>query len=108
MPKAHRHRELPEVLLKPAKPVPGVSVAVQSEHMLELRQLQNNVAQGYWARDDRMAALALSHTLSREDMAVATGLAKSRVDQVLRELAARYAEHRREAGTHRITPHTPS
>jgi hypothetical protein len=32
-----------------------------------------------------MAAWALSNSLSREDMAIATGLAKSRVDQIIRE-----------------------
>lgn len=33
-----------------------------------------------------MQALACSGSLSREDMARATGLAKSRVDQIIREL----------------------
>ena len=32
-----------------------------------------------------MTAWALSNSLSRQDMAVATGLAKSRVDQIIRE-----------------------
>ena len=32
-----------------------------------------------------MTAWALSNSLSREDMATATGLAKSRVDQIVRE-----------------------
>jgi uncharacterized protein with beta-barrel porin domain len=108
MPKSHRYRELPEVPLQPMKPVPDVSITVQSEHMRELRQLQNNVAQDYWSRDDRMAAFALGNTLSREDMAVATGLAKSRIDQILREVAARYAEHRRNSGAERIARHAPS
>jgi hypothetical protein len=32
-----------------------------------------------------MTAWALSNSLSRQDMAVATGLVKSRVDQIIRE-----------------------
>jgi hypothetical protein len=32
-----------------------------------------------------MTAWALSNSVSREDMAIATGLAKSRVDQIIRE-----------------------
>jgi hypothetical protein len=108
MSKPHRYRELPQVPLRPQKPVPDVSITVQSEHMRELRRLQNNIAQDYWSRDDRMAAFALSNTLSREDMAVATGLAKSRVDQILREVAARYADHRRNAGAERTARHAPS
>lgn len=32
-----------------------------------------------------MTAWALSNSLSRDDMAIATGLAKSRVDQIIRE-----------------------
>ena len=44
-----------------------------------------------------MQALACSGSLSREDMARATGLAKSRVDQIIRELtlADRAVEARR-------------
>jgi hypothetical protein len=42
-----------------------------------------------------MASFAHSVTVSREDMAVATGLAKSRVDQILREVSEKYASDRR-------------
>ena len=58
--------------------------------MRELRRLSNAVADAYFARDDKMLALALSESLSRADMARATGLNKSRVDQIIREMADRY------------------
>jgi hypothetical protein len=40
---------------------------------------------GYRERDGLMTAWALSNSLSRQDMSVATGLVKSRVDQIIRE-----------------------
>ena len=49
--------------------------------MRELRQAQNLIADGHAVRDGLMHAWALTNTLSRRDMALATGLAKSRVDQ---------------------------
>jgi galactose-1-phosphate uridylyltransferase len=52
----------------------------------ELRELSNGIASAYRRRDELIQALALSNSLSREDMARATGLAKSRVDQIIREL----------------------
>ena len=63
--------------LTPTKPVPGVALRVQLDHMEELREAQNDIAAGFLRRDQLMQAWALSNTLSREDMAVATGLAKS-------------------------------
>jgi RHS repeat-associated protein len=53
--------------------------------MRELRAAQNKAAAGFRERDDLMTAWALSNSLSRQDMALATGLAKSRVDQIIRE-----------------------
>ena len=89
MSKKHRHDALPPTPLTPTKPVPGVALRVQIEHMEELRHTQNDIAAGYLRRDQLMQAWALSNTLSREDMAVATGLAKSRVDQLIRETTER-------------------
>lgn len=108
MPRPHRYRSLPDDPLHATKPIPGVPLDVQSGHMLELRQLQNSIAAGYDARDDRMLALALSDTLSRADMAVATGLAKSRVDQLIRGRSAWYDEQRRLAAAERVVRHLPS
>jgi hypothetical protein len=63
--------------------------------MRELRRLHNDIGEGYWLRDNRMASFATSNTVSREDIAVATGLVKSRVDQILREVAQKTADDRR-------------
>jgi hypothetical protein len=95
MPRPHRYDQLPDVPLRPTKPVPDVPLEVQSANMRELRRLHNDIGRGYWLRDDRMASFAHSVTVSREDMAVATGLAKSRVDQILREVSEKYASDRR-------------
>jgi hypothetical protein len=77
---------LPEEDLRPSRPVPHATVDDQAASMLELRALHNEIPLGYRNRDARMTALAISNSLSREDMAIATGLAKSRVDQIIREV----------------------
>jgi hypothetical protein len=59
--------------------------------MRELRSLTNSVAGAYLARDDRIFSIASMGRLSRADIAQATGLHKSRVDQIVREMAERYA-----------------
>ena len=53
--------------------------------MRRLRAMHNDIPLGYQRRDGQMTAWALSRSLSRADMAVATGLAKSRVDQIIRD-----------------------
>jgi hypothetical protein len=88
---------LPEVDLLPQQPVPNVSVESQAEKMRQLRAAQNRGASGYRERDDLMVAWALSNTLSRADMATAVGRAPSRVNQIIRNTAAREAESRTEA-----------
>jgi hypothetical protein len=85
---------LPEVDLRPAQPVPNVSLERQAEKMMELRAAQNRGANGYRERDDLMVAWALSNTLSRADMAAAIGRAPSRVNQIIRDTASREAEIR--------------
>lgn len=93
----HRHQLLPDVALQPHDPVPSVSVESQEAKMRELRAAHNKAALGYRERDGLMTAWALSNTVSRRDMARATGLAKSRVDQIIREthLAERELRQRR-------------
>jgi hypothetical protein len=81
----HRHQLLPDEDLEPTHPVHDVPFDSQAESMRQLREAQNGAALGYRERDDLMTAWALSNTLSRQDMALATGLAKSRVDQIIRE-----------------------
>jgi len=53
--------------------------------MRKLRAMHNEIPLGYQRRDGQMTAWALSNSLSRRDMAIATGLAKSRVDQIIRD-----------------------
>ena len=54
--------------------------------MRKLRAMHNEIPNGFIRRDRQMQAWALSNSLSRQDMAVAVGLAKSRVDQIIRDL----------------------
>jgi len=81
----HRHEVLPNENLQPTHPVPHVPTEVQAASMQALRAMHNEIPLGYQKRDGQMTAWALSNSLSREDMAIATGLAKSRVDQIIRE-----------------------
>jgi hypothetical protein len=108
MPKPHRYDGLPDEKLTPTRPIPGIPIEVQEQHMLELRQAQNQIADGHAVRDGLMQAWDLSHTLSRHDMAVATGLVKSRVDQLIREAAERDIARRNAAAAERIARHMPA
>jgi hypothetical protein len=102
MPKTHRYEALPKDDLHPTKPVPGVPIAIQTAHMHELREAQNQIADAHAVRDGLMHAWSLSNTLSRHDMAVATGLAKSRVDQLIREAAEKDIARRNAAAAKRL------
>jgi hypothetical protein len=75
--------------------------------MRELRDLSNGIASAYRRRDELMQALALSNSLSREDMARATGLAKSRVDQIIRELTEQDQRRRNAEALERVRRHMP-
>jgi hypothetical protein len=61
------------------------SIEVQAASMRTLRAMHNEIPLGYQRRDGQMATWALTNSVSREDMAIASGLAKSRVDQIIRE-----------------------
>lgn len=76
--------------------------------MLELRRAQNGIVNGHAIRDGLMLAWSLSNTLSRHDMALATGLAKSRVDQVIREASEREIVQRNAAAAERVRRHMPA
>lgn len=76
--------------------------------MRRLRAAQNAIADGYAARDELMLARATSNALSRRDMAIATGLAESRVNQIVRELAERYQHRRNLAAAERVARHRPA
>jgi hypothetical protein len=75
--------------------------------MIELRRLTNAIAGAYQARDDLLLALATSNSLSRRDMARATGLNKSRVDQIIREMAGEQRQRWARAGAEREARHLP-
>lgn len=81
-----RYELLPDEDLRPERVVPYVEPDRQAELMRELRALHNAIPQAQLARDRKMQAWALSNSLSRHDMARAVGLAKSRVDQIIRDL----------------------
>ena len=48
--------------------------------------MHNTISDGFLRRDRQMQAWALSNSLSRQDMAAAVGMHKSRVDQIIRDL----------------------
>jgi hypothetical protein len=108
VPKHHRYEQLPTENLSPTRPIPGVPLDVQAQHMRELREAQNQIANGHAVRDGLMQAWALSNALSRHDMALATGLAKSRVDQLIREAAERDIARRNAEAAERVRRHMPN
>jgi hypothetical protein len=73
--------------------------------MRELRELSNGIVASHYKRDRRMQALANSGSLSRQDMAVAAGLHKSRVDQIIRELTELDQLRRSEEAAERVRRH---
>jgi hypothetical protein len=107
MPRRHRHDRLPSEDLWPADLSPIIEPQQQAEHMRELRMLHNRIAEGYYERDDRMLALSLSNALSRRDMAIATGLAESRVNQIIREHANADQHRKNTAAVEQVARHMP-
>jgi hypothetical protein len=75
--------------------------------MREIRVLSNNIAGAYRERDQLLAALALSQSLSRADMARAAGLSKPRIDQILYEVAIENARRQQAEGEARVRRHMP-
>lgn len=102
-----RYETLPDEHLEPTNPVHGVPVDVQAESMRKLRAMHNQIPRSTALRDRQMQAWALSNSLSRQDMAIAIGLAKSRVDQIIRELTL--LDHARKAheAYERLRRHMP-
>jgi hypothetical protein len=84
--KSSRYEVLPDEDLEPKHPVLGVPLDRQAEAMRELRAMHNEIPNGFIRRDRQMQAWALSNSLSRQDMAIAVSMHKSRVDQIIREL----------------------
>jgi hypothetical protein len=79
----------------------------QVEAMREIRELSNNIATAHRQRDQLLAALALSQSLSRADMARAAGLSKPRIDQILYEVATENALRQQTEGEARVRRHMP-
>jgi hypothetical protein len=107
MPRPHRHAILDADDLRPTFTTRHHDYDGQVASMRELRELSNGIANAYRRRDKRMQALALSNSLSREDMARATGLAKSRVDQIIRELTEEDQRRRNAEALERVRRHLP-
>ena len=84
--KSSRYDVLPYEGLQPESPVRDVPLDRQAEAMRELRAMHNEIPNGFIRRDRQMQAWALSNSLSRQDMAIAVGMHKSRVDQIIRDL----------------------
>jgi len=102
-----RYQVLPEENLHPTNPVHGVPIKVQAESMRKLRAMHNEIPNSTIRRDRQMQAWALSNSMSRQDMAVAVGLVKSRVDQIIRDLTLLdQARNAREA-YERLRRHVP-
>jgi hypothetical protein len=76
-------RTLPDEAIEPTSTPPGAAYLEQCQALRDLRALHNAISAAQLARDERLAALASSGTVSRRDMARACGLNKSRIDQIL-------------------------
>ena len=74
---------LPDEELYPTHTPAGVDPDLQADALRQLRRLHNAGLQAEFDRNDLMVANALSHSLSRPDMARAIGVSRSRVDQIL-------------------------
>jgi hypothetical protein len=106
MPRPHRHATIDEDLL-PSWTTSSHDYARQVESMREIRELANNVAGAYHRRDELFHALALSNSLSRQDMARAAGLNKTRVDQIIREMAEEDQRRKNVEAQERVRRHMP-
>jgi hypothetical protein len=103
----HTPRLLPDEPIEPTHTPPGITVEAQRDILRELRQLQNAIPTAQFARDDRLAALALSGSVSRRDMATACGLNKSRVDQIIVVHTQRLQDQRNAVLRERVRRHMP-
>jgi hypothetical protein len=77
------YRTLPDEPIEPTVTPPETTFEEQCEALRELRALHNAISGAQLARDECVAALARSGTVSRRDMARACGLNKSRIDQIV-------------------------
>jgi hypothetical protein len=82
-------------------------VELQAKSMRKLRELHNEIPNGFMKRDRQMQAWALSNSVSRQDMAIAVGLAKSRVDQIIRDLTLMDQARKAREAYERLARHMP-
>ncbi len=75
--------------------------------MRKLRAMHNEIPNSTIHRDRQMQAWALSNSLSRQDMAVAVGLVKSRVDQIIRDLTLLDQARKAREAYERLRRHMP-
>lgn len=107
MTRPHRYAVLIDDDLRPTFTTAAHDYGRQVQSMRELRELSNGIAASHYKRDRRMQALANSASLSRQDMATAAGLHKSRVDQIIRELTDLDERRRQAEASERIQRHMP-
>ena len=105
--KSSRYDVLPDQDLEPRNPVPGVPRSLQAESMRELRAMHNEIPRGFIRRDRQMQAWALSNSVSRQDMATAVGMHKSRVDQIIRDLTLSDRAIKARAAVEQMRRHMP-
>ena len=74
----------------------------RAESMQELGSLRG------WELADRLTALALSNSLSRDEMAAATGLTVENVNHVIKKHAEQIARQRNTAALERVRLHMPN
>jgi hypothetical protein len=108
MTRVHRHLAPPDEELRPTYSPPGRDYELQVAAMKELRELSAQIGNSYRARDERLYALANSGSLSRQDMATSIGLNKSRVDQIIKEMAEEDRRSNSAAAAERVRRHLPS
>jgi hypothetical protein len=107
MPRPHRYTTQDDELL-PTWTTRSHDYERQVEAMREIRELSNGIAAAHRERDQRLAALALSSSLSRVDMARAAGLTKARIDQILFEVAEQDRRRKQVEGEERVRRHMPT
>ncbi len=76
--------------------------------MRELRAMHNDIPHGFIRRDRQMQAWALSNSLSRQDMAIAVAMHKSRVDQIIRDLTLADRAVKAQRALEQIRRHMPA
>jgi hypothetical protein len=106
MPRAHRYATQDDDLV-PTWTTRSHDYQRQIELMREIRESSNGIAAAHHRRDQLLAALALSSSLSRNDMARAAGLSKPRIDQILFEVAEDAQRRRQAEGEERVRRHLP-